>query len=97
MLFFPKFHCELNAIERVWSFYQREVRDLNDGKIDTLRNILASVRPKMDLSLIRKYFRKTDDYVSAYRHDLHGKDIEAHVMMLRAKRYKSHRKVSDKQ
>lgn len=60
-IFLPKFHPELNPIERCWNIMKRFVRKNNDGTITTLRkNMEKGLSPEiLPISLIRKYFRLT--------------------------------------
>ena len=39
-MFFPKYHCELNPIERVWCHAKKHTRAYANGKINTLRKIV---------------------------------------------------------
>ena len=89
VMFFPKFHCEMNSIERVWAQAKRYTRaHCNysfNGQVPTVDPALDSV----DTVLIRKYFRNVRDYITAYREGhVPGRQLEDAV-----KQYKSHRRV----
>ena len=87
-VFLPKFHPELNPIERCWNVMKRYIRKYNDGTIATLRkNMDKGLSPAiLPISLIRKYFRLTWAYLIAYENGLDM--IEAEKL---TKTYRSHR------
>ena len=66
--FLPKFHCELNPIERVWAKSKRYVRDHSDSTRETLlKNIPKSLcTQNISLESIINYCCKTVDYAEAY-------------------------------
>ena len=66
VLFIPKFHCELNPIERVWGQAKVYTRMYTNFTLPRLR---ANVHPALDsvsTDLIRKYFRRVVEYERAY-------------------------------
>ena len=87
--FFPKFHCELNPIERVWGKAKVHTRARCNYSITGLRKNVGPALDSVSVDNIRRYFRKCRDYMKAYR-DGHtaGKLLENAVKV-----YKSHRKV----
>ena len=87
--FLPKFHCELNAIERVWGQAKVYCRAHTNFTLIKLRQIINPALDSVTVDLIRKYSRKARDYENAYRagHTA-GKKVEEAV-----KAYKSHRRV----
>lgn len=84
--FIPKFHCELNPIERVWGQSKRYCRAHTNFTLIKLREILNPALNSVPMEMIRKYFRKARDYERAYTDG--GKAVEIAV-----KQYKSHRRV----
>ena len=87
--FLPKFHCELNAIERVWAQAKVYCRAHTNFTLAKLRLIINPALDSVSVDLIRKYTRKARDYEDAYRagHKA-GKKVEEAV-----KAYKSHRRI----
>jgi len=73
-VFLPKFHPELNPIERVWSKMKFHVRRKSDGSLETLENAMREglKEPNLTLCTIRKYCRLVYGYYEAY---LIGHDI----------------------
>ena len=89
--FIPKFHCELNPIERVWAESKKYTRAHCDYSFNGLETTINPALNSVPLDFIRKYFRKMRDYMAAYREGLiAGPELEKII-----KKYKSHRKVHE--
>ena len=80
VLFVPKFHCELNPIERVWGQAKVYTCTHTNYTLPRLRNIIRPGLDSVSLDLIRKYFRKVQDYETAYLEGKQaGKELEQAV------------------
>ena len=88
-LYYPKFHCELSPIERVWCQSKKYTQKYANGTIVRLRCIVPEGLDSVSTELIKKYFRTCRDYERAYREGVTGRDVEAKVKL-----YKSHRRVT---
>jgi len=88
--FFPKFHCECNPIERVWSIAKREARGRCDFSFPNLKIRVPAILKEVSVASIRAFYRRTWRYIHAYSMGLNGMVAEWAV-----KRYVSHRKVSE--
>jgi len=88
--FFPKFHCETNPIERVWSVAKKKARELCDFSFVNLRNRVPLILEEVPISSIRAFFRRAWRYISAYSLGLDGMVADSAV-----KKCKSHRKISE--
>ena len=87
--FIPKFHCELNPIERVWGQAKTYTRMYTNFTLERLRQILHPALDSVSTDTIRKYFRKVQDYERAYREGKKaGLEVEQAI-----RKYKSHRRV----
>ena len=65
--FIPKFHCELNPIERVWCHTKYYTRSHCDYSFQNLEKTIYTPLDSATVELIRKYFRKVREYHRAYR------------------------------
>ena len=89
IIFYPKYHCELNFIENAWGWlksYHRSnctynFKDLESGLPNTILNIIP-------LSCIRKYYRSCLRFMDAYRVGLTGQLLEFTM-----KKYSGHRRI----
>ena len=66
VVFIPKFHCELNPIERVWGQAKVFTRKYTTFKIARLRQIINPALDSVEIDLIRKFFRRVLEYEKAY-------------------------------
>ena len=88
-IYIPKFHCELNPIERVWGEAKRYTRSHCDYSFAGLERTIIPALESVRLDTIRKYFRKCREYMQAYREgNVGGSEVEKAVQ-----KYKSHRRV----
>ena len=71
-LFYPKFHCELSPIERVWCESKKYTRAHVNGTILRLRKIVPEGLDSVSVEQIEKYFRTCRDYERAYREVVQG-------------------------
>ena len=74
--FIPKFHCELNPIERVWAHSKKHTRAHCDYSFAGLENTVAPALNSVTQDLIRKSFRKMRDYMAGYRGLVAGPELE---------------------
>ena len=91
-MFIPKFHPELNPIERVWGRAKVYARNHCNYSFVGLQNTVTPALESVSLDAIRKYFRKSRDYIHAYREGISGYQANEAV-----KKYKSHRKVPEQE
>ena len=88
-IFFPKFHCELNPIERVWGEPKRYSRAHCDYSFASIERTIIPALKSVQVDTIQKYFRKCREYTQAYREGKSGgASVESAVHL-----YKSHRRV----
>ena len=65
-VFLPKFHCELNPIERVWCHAKKHVKANNSGSVTRLRKLVPEALATMDEQLIFKFCDSIREYERAY-------------------------------
>ena len=80
-MFYPKFHCELSPIERVWCQSKKHTRAYADGTITRLQKIVPEGLDSVTLEQIKKYFRTCRDYEKAYQEGASGREVEECVRL----------------
>ena len=86
LIFFPKFHCELNLIERVWSVAKGQARLECDYSHKKLLALVPKIMEEMCVKSVRRMAQRCYRYMDCYRHGLSPKLAEFAV-----KKYSSHR------
>ena len=93
----PKYHCELNPIERVWAQAKRYTKAYCKYSLPSLRNMIIPAIDTVTLDNIQNYFRKSRHYMFAYLEGIPGgSDLEKQVKEYK-KNIKSHRRISEHQ
>jgi len=93
VLFYPKFHCELNFIEYVWGAAKRYTRNHCGYNIKSLRRLIALALDSVSDQLVWKFAQRTNRIMDTYRQGIvYGTpEFQASVKH----KYKSHRRVTD--
>lgn len=89
IIYFPKYHCELNFIEIVWGYiksYHRKTCTYNFNDLE--QNLPVTLSQKIPLIFIKKAYRHCFRFMSGYRNGLTGGLLDYAV-----KKYKSHRSI----
>lgn len=91
ILFLPKFHCELNPIERVWGHAKRELRKTCDYTTTSITNRLPGVLNGIPVDSVRRYYRAVNRFVQAYQYGNMTPKQAAFIV----KKYASHRRIPE--
>ena len=92
-VFLPKFHCELNGIERVWGHSMRTVRAHCDYTLVCLRSNVPSALDAISTETIHNYIQRSRHYMLAYLGGEKPGTGMAKLVQKRSKEYKSHQHV----
>lgn len=100
-LFYPRFHCELNAIEYYWGSAKQYTRENCDYSFPSLRTTVPLALQSVSSSTISRFFQTTERMMEYYRNGIQygsNKFKEQEHLYKQAKRkeervYKSHRRV----
>jgi transposase len=91
-LFLPKFHCEINPIEKCWSQAKRYTRARTNYTIMKLRTLVPDGLDSVKVDNIVNYFRKTRHYMYGYLAGSAGGSELDELVVKYKKEYKSHRR-----
>ena len=92
-IFLPKFHCELNPIERCWAQAKRYSRSHCNYTLQGLRKNVPLALDSVPLESIQNHFRKVRHYMFGYLQGIQG-GPELEKMVKKMKHiYKSHRRI----
>ena len=93
-VFIPKFHCELNPIERVWAQSKRYTRAYCDYTIGSLRRSIPLGLKSVSKENIVNYVRHCRNYMFAYLEGSNvGKELEEKIKFYKSVSYTSHRRI----
>ena len=95
--FLPKYHCELNPIERVWAQAKKYSKAYCNYSIVSLRKNIVPALESVPLESIQKHFTKVRHYMFAYLQGLTGGSELENLVKQYKKAVKSHRRISERQ
>ena len=89
VIFYPKFHCELNYIEYYWGALKRYTRANCQYSFSELERTVLAAMDSVELKTIRRFADRSKRWVMAYVNGLTKEQRE-----YAEKQYKSHRRVT---
>ncbi|ORZ29426.1 hypothetical protein BCR44DRAFT_1385169, partial [Catenaria anguillulae PL171] len=89
LLYTPKFHPELNPIERKWGAAKRFARDNCSYSLTALRAVIPQALDSVRLYLSRRFHEKSLRYMAIYE----AVRCSAPLADLICRTYRSHRRV----
>lgn len=96
IIFLPKFHPELNWIERYWSNAKAYARKHCDYSFDSLKVTVPIALDQVPLAAMRRYARRCFRYMDAYRlHNANSEGLTLKQVEWTVKKFKSHRRITD--
>lgn len=81
-LYLPKYHCELNPIERNWCHAKKISRQYVNGTIVKLRTVVPTSLDAVTVEMMNKFFRTCRDYEMAYRSGCKGSGNTSQVVQV---------------
>jgi len=89
VIFFPKFHCELNFIELIWGYLKAKLRKECRFSFEALNERIQPILfEEIPLHFVKRCARHCFRYMNGYRLSLTGPLLDYAV-----KKYKSHRMI----
>ena len=95
VIFYPKFHCELNFIEFFWGAVKKYLRDNCDYTFATLKVNMPLAMASVKIETIRRWEHRVYRWIDAYRDGLGVKDAQQRVKEFSSRQYRSHRRVPE--
>ncbi len=90
IIFYPKYHCELNFIERLWGYLKGRVRKECDYSFPSLCHRVPQAIENIPINFVQKSFRMCFRIMSMYDF---GEGLEGPLLDYANRKYKSHRRV----
>ena len=92
IIYYPKYHCELNFIEMIWGWIKAYHRKNCTYHYEQLKAELPeTVFNRLPIAFIRKAMRHTLRFMDGYRFGLTGALLDFTVV----RKYKSHRRIPE--
>ena len=93
--FYPKYHCELNFIERVWSWFKQELRKRCEFSFDGLKRNVPAVLNEIPPAFVKKFAEHAARYMRCYHMQRDGRNLPPAMVHFAMKKYHSHRAVTE--
>jgi len=84
LLFFPKFHCELNFIEMLWGYTKAKLRRMCTFSFSDLKKRLPELLDSIPISFVKRASRHCFRYMDGYRLGLTGPELDTQLGNIKA-------------
>ena len=91
VIFYPKFHCELNFIKCYWCSTKHYMREIISYTVQGLREILPSTLASIPSATINRYYHHCIRMLEGY-----ASGLDYGTQAFKNRVYSSHRQVVDK-
>jgi hypothetical protein len=89
IIYFPKYHCELNFIEMIWGWIKSYHRRMCTYNYNDLKNNLPdTVENRLPIAFIRRASRSCERFMTGYDVGLDGPELDFAM-----RKYKGHRSI----
>lgn len=92
--YYPKYHCELSFIEKVWSFLKERLRKLCDYTFKSLEENVPTQLGQIPIMFYAKAARSCSRYILAYG-EFNGHHLTFAQVQYAHKKYSSHRRITE--
>lgn len=72
IIFFPKYHCELNYIEMIWAFIKDKIRANCSNSLESMHEMLIELLQSIPLNYVRKVERRCFRFIHGYQLNMSG-------------------------
>ena len=90
LIWYPKYHCELNFLEMIWAYIKAKLRKLCNYNFAEFEEILPQVLENLPMEFVRKVKNHCFRAMSAYRIGMEGPLLDYAI-----RKYKSHRRIPE--
>ena len=91
IILYPKFHCELNFVERFWCAAKWYARENCEYSFDGLRQLVPAALESVSIASVNRYYGHCARAIDAY-----SEGFKYGTKSFTARVYKGHRQVVDK-
>ena len=92
VIFYPKYHCELNYIEMIWAYLKNKLKMSCTNNFDAMITMIPNLMENLSTAVCRRSAEHCLRVMDRYRAGMSGPLLDYAV-----RKYSSHRRISPKQ